>query len=62
MTRRTHACLVCAGMPVGKFSGPRRTRHRDRVCSSCRRRGVRVEDGVLKIPFSLPVNYLGRHG
>lgn len=59
MTRRTHACIGCAGAPGDTpFNKPRRTRHADRVCSFCRRRGVRVEADRLIVPVT--VDYRGR--
>lgn len=63
MTRRTHACLGCAGDPnvIGRFAAlvmNGRTRHKDRICSRCRRRGVRIALGEVFVP--LTVNYRGR--
>lgn len=59
MTRRTHSCLGCADAPGDTpFNKPRRTRHKDQVCSMCRRRGVTHRDGVLTVPIL--VNFGGR--
>lgn len=59
MTRRTHACLGCADAPGDTpFNKPRRTRHKDQVCSFCRRRGITNRGGVLRVPIVL--NYHGR--
>lgn len=59
MTRRTHPCIGCADAPGDTpFNKPRRTRHKDRVCSVCRRQGIKVRDGQLIVPIRL--NYKGR--
>lgn len=57
MTRRLHRCLTCtpqAPTPETPFTRKRGyTRHADRVCSHCRRRGVSVVDGTLRLPLEL---------
>ncbi|CAI9417280.1 phage tail tube protein [Nocardioides sp. T2.26MG-1] len=39
MSRRTHACLTCAG----------HTRHDDQVCAACRRAGHSHHRGVVRL-------------
>lgn len=59
MTRRTHACLGCSGSPGDTpLNKPRRTRHKDRICAICRRRGITHRDGILSVPLTL--TYRGR--
>lgn len=59
MTRRTHACIGCADAPgTTPFNKPRRTRHKNQICSQCRRRGIFLRGRDLIVP--LTVNYRGR--
>ncbi|RNL66262.1 hypothetical protein EFK50_01145 [Nocardioides marmoriginsengisoli] len=60
MSRRTHPCLACWDETVTNtpFTKSRRTRHKDRICALCRRRGVHMRDGHLIVPIT--INYRGR--
>lgn len=52
MSRRLRRCIACQPW-TGKFGRGGFTRHNDRVCSSCRARGVTHRGSLLTLPVEL---------